>query len=766
MSERKEEANDENNGPGHKHQPRPTEAIYAEALMDEDMEHWPRPHNNRKLPYRPIPSIASSAADIVHLVVGAASVHANNRNWVTAYNALSKISLPFRRAHPECDVLTAHCLIQLNRLADAKVAIEAAQANLSPAALGGRVGLSAEAAPPYQCNGYTLLRILALICAALRQSEESQKCIDRMTQITLQEHDQAARVDSLQPVTSANFVAHTTTAIRQRQVWNVAMAIPEYLPADANIQRIQRSYLAVADNFSNAYEHARMQECKTVDSAMPPPSSLYDAPLSSWLAFSAKLRFFLDQEELLSGTTTFLWHACVANEFVPDVRRNLQLYLLAMSSARKTCPFSVDVELAEQNRQREQAQLSTDDHYAVQLYVQQRKAKVAHLSSGQMAHLKRISHQDGASDVFYRDLARLVLGQEHTLRSEYEEAREALVYVIARKQVTFCMLRSAIDALRVAVRGIVSGIVDAHMALKEAMAAEEAKHDDEQGRQQMAQLDRAIRLDPKQRTCYILRAQLRDRSKEVTATALEDYNVACNFAGLCHYGTDASAAFMARAEHHEQHDRLNAAVQDLTRAIELNPASLQPRRLRGAILCKQTNWRAAIDDLTTAIDMADHQVDAHFARATARYHLSEPELAVRDLTECINSQNVTFHKLAYELRCHCFVLMGAYERAASDGQTAVALGAEDTSGLFKRLARLLPTAPSEDAKQPIAPSNSENDSFTCKICRQQKRSVLFLPCSHWVACGRCSDHLKSNADTDVCPVCRHKILLRRSVYIP
>ena len=45
------------------------------------------------------------------------------------------------------------------------------------------------------------------------------------------------------------------------------------------------------------------------------------------------------------------------------------------------------------------------------------------------------------------------------------------------------------------------------------------------------------------------------------------------------------------------------------------------------------------------------------------------------------------------------------------------------------------------------------DRLLCVVCQERKRSVVFLPCSHFVLCGLCPG-------IDECPICRRQVVTR------
>jgi len=57
-----------------------------------------------------------------------------------------------------------------------------------------------------------------------------------------------------------------------------------------------------------------------------------------------------------------------------------------------------------------------------------------------------------------------------------------------------------------------------------------------------------------------------------------------------------------------------------------------------------------------------------------------------------------------------------------------------------------------------------NDILLCRICYQEARNLLFLPCQHLVSCAKCYIVLK-NLKEERCPVCREFIYHTKHVFI-
>ena len=60
---------------------------------------------------------------------------------------------------------------------------------------------------------------------------------------------------------------------------------------------------------------------------------------------------------------------------------------------------------------------------------------------------------------------------------------------------------------------------------------------------------------------------------------------------------------------------------------------------------------------------------------------------------------------------------------------------------------------------PIGKCSRESEKYLCTICMASDRKVVFMPCSHFVACKLCSE------SCGVCPVCRTALMGKLEVFL-
>ena len=54
----------------------------------------------------------------------------------------------------------------------------------------------------------------------------------------------------------------------------------------------------------------------------------------------------------------------------------------------------------------------------------------------------------------------------------------------------------------------------------------------------------------------------------------------------------------------------------------------------------------------------------------------------------------------------------------------------------------------------------EESVEVCKVCKERRREVLFVPCGHVTSCVQCS------ADVQACQICSKEVAVRKKVHTP
>ena len=158
------------------------------------------------------------------------------------------------------------------------------------------------------------------------------------------------------------------------------------------------------------------------------------------------------------------------------------------------------------------------------------------------------------------------------------------------------------------------------------------------GKDGLADLDEAIRLDPKSAAAYVARASVYSQ-KDDNGRALADLDEAIRL------DPALAVAYAERASIHQEKEATGLALADLDEAIRLNPDDATNHAARGQIRFKAKDWASAITDLTEAIRLTRRD-EAHapdcsflhwylFPRAEAYRNLADYDRAIADYTETI-----------------------------------------------------------------------------------------------------------------------------------
>lgn len=78
------------------------------------------------------------------------------------------------------------------------------------------------------------------------------------------------------------------------------------------------------------------------------------------------------------------------------------------------------------------------------------------------------------------------------------------------------------------------------------------------------------------------------------------------------------------------------AIEDYTKAIELNPKFAEAYYQRGIAYRIKGDYKLAIADYTKAIDLKPDDADAYYRRSRAWVHIGEPEEAKSDMAIASN----------------------------------------------------------------------------------------------------------------------------------
>jgi tetratricopeptide (TPR) repeat protein len=163
----------------------------------------------------------------------------------------------------------------------------------------------------------------------------------------------------------------------------------------------------------------------------------------------------------------------------------------------------------------------------------------------------------------------------------------------------------------------------------EALALRSAVQRDDD--KQLADLDRAVELQPEKPDYLRLRAQIRYANRKFD-DALADIDRALEME------TDHAATHELRGMILLGLERYDDALAAFDRASELVPQSSLPYQHRGELYIKKGDSEKAIEQLTKALELSPDNFAARLVRASVYYELQQPDRALEDVEHAIRVQ--------------------------------------------------------------------------------------------------------------------------------
>jgi tetratricopeptide (TPR) repeat protein len=132
-----------------------------------------------------------------------------------------------------------------------------------------------------------------------------------------------------------------------------------------------------------------------------------------------------------------------------------------------------------------------------------------------------------------------------------------------------------------------------------------------------------------------------------------------------------AAAYFARGRSFIEQKDYNQAVDQFTKAIQMDPRDALAYYNRGLAYVAQSEYQEAIADYTSALHLNPKNALAFYHRGIAHRHLSEFDRAIADYTRAIRLDPRL--AVAYRNRGHAFAAKGDSDRARADYEEAVRL---------------------------------------------------------------------------------------------
>ncbi|HZU95260.1 MAG TPA: protein kinase [Planctomycetota bacterium] len=193
----------------------------------------------------------------------------------------------------------------------------------------------------------------------------------------------------------------------------------------------------------------------------------------------------------------------------------------------------------------------------------------------------------------------------------------------------------------------------------------------------LADLDEAVRMDPKDALALVARSGVHMKREE-EAAALEDATRAIEVSRGA-----LELAFITRATVHFslRHDAASA-LPDLDRAIGIAPELIWVRQLRAHARFELDDLDGAGSDCTRIVELAPGTATGWLLRAKVFLRQKRVEDAVADLDRCIaiDAGNTE----AFSLRARARFVQNDYEACRADSERALAISPDDAEGRLWR----------------------------------------------------------------------------------
>jgi tetratricopeptide (TPR) repeat protein len=184
----------------------------------------------------------------------------------------------------------------------------------------------------------------------------------------------------------------------------------------------------------------------------------------------------------------------------------------------------------------------------------------------------------------------------------------------------------------------------------------------------LADCNMAIKLDPTCVSAYLTRSAI-NALQEKLDDAVEDADTVIRIAPKNEY------AYVNRAEaNHRKGGRfLDFALEDFSRAIDLNPKHVPGYVGLAYVLFEKGDYKAALNKFTQAIQLSPNDAALYISRAGVRAHMTNSvaayKMAIEDLDKAIQLDNRI--PAAYVSRAHAKAKLRDYRGAVEDGEKAL-----------------------------------------------------------------------------------------------
>ncbi|MBD2778702.1 tetratricopeptide repeat protein [Iningainema tapete] len=193
-------------------------------------------------------------------------------------------------------------------------------------------------------------------------------------------------------------------------------------------------------------------------------------------------------------------------------------------------------------------------------------------------------------------------------------------------------------------------------------------------RRELANWNKAIRINPNDANTYKQRADVRSQLEDYQG-AFEDYTQAIRI-----NPNDASAYSMRSYERRNLGD-YKGAIEDCTKAIDLNPNDAYEYNYRAELYYFQGEYKEALEDSDRAIQLNPHYPFAYYQRGLIRNELGDYEGAIEEYKQALqlNYEDFRFYGWRGQLAYLLYIDLGDARANLGDDQGAI----EDYNKVFE-----------------------------------------------------------------------------------
>jgi tetratricopeptide (TPR) repeat protein len=201
----------------------------------------------------------------------------------------------------------------------------------------------------------------------------------------------------------------------------------------------------------------------------------------------------------------------------------------------------------------------------------------------------------------------------------------------------------------------------------------------------LADLSKALQIDPKNFAYYLNRASVRSKAKQ-GAGAIQDYTQAIK---LNQNAALRSILISARGTEYLGQDNYKAAIADFSTVLQINPRDATALYFRANAYNFSQQYSKALTDLNAVVQVDPSFADAYFLRGVVYLDTNQPQLALSNLNKSFTliqadpSKKYLLPRL-YGNRSGAYYLLKDRAKALAEANQAIELDPKSGRALYYR----------------------------------------------------------------------------------